>query len=218
MDIIDLIKKRRSIRRFKSDPVPEELVKRIIEAATWAPTACNVQGWRFIIVNDPAIKKEVVNRGGAINIEEAPLGILVVYDKRTKNTEYQDHIQSGAACIQNLLLAAANFGLGGCWLCNLPPKRILKKIFKIPHNFIPIAYVILGYPENEAKQVARKYPLDNLISYNFFNPQLPQEKISSKGLFLNRILRKIYYLLPLFLKKKFLNKFVDKKFVKKFEN
>ena len=218
MDIIDIIKKRRSIRRFKPDLVPEDLVKKIIEAATWAPSACNIQGWRFIIVDDPTIKEEIVNQGGAIIIKEAPLGILVVYDKRTKNVEYQDYIQSGAACIQNLILAATNFGLGACWICNLPPKRILRRIFKIPQSFSPIAYVILGYPANEVKEMARTYPLNHLIGYNFFNPKFPQEKINTARLFFHRVFRKIYYLLPVFLKKKFLNKFVDKKFVKKFEN
>jgi nitroreductase len=218
MDILDAIKKRRSTRNFRPESIPDDLIKKIIEAATWAPTACNIQGWRFIVVNDPAKKEEIVNHGGAINIKDAPLGILVVYDNQTQNTAYYDYIQSGAACIENLLLAANSFGLGGCWMCNLPSHKILRKIFNIPKSFSPIAYVILGYPAGGVGEVARKYSLDALIGYNLFNPRSPQEKINVTGLFLNRILRKIYCILPLFLKKGFLNKFIDKKFVKKFKN
>ncbi|MDP3990740.1 MAG: nitroreductase family protein [Candidatus Nealsonbacteria bacterium] len=218
MDIIEIIKKRRSIRRFKADPIPDDLIKKVIEIATFAPSSCNIQGWRFIVVNDQKIKEEIVNQGGAITIKTSPIGILIVYDKRTRNLEYQDHIQSGAAAIQNLLLAATHFGLGSCWICQLPPKRNLRKILKIPDNFSPISYVILGFEEREPVEVKRAHLLDSLIGYNAFNSQSPQEKISTLKLFFYRVFRRFYYLLPVFLKKKFLNKFIDKKFVKKFDN
>lgn len=218
MDIIEVIKNRRSIRNFKPDPVSPDLIKKIIEAATWAPSACNIQGWRFIIVDDQKIKKEIVNQGGAPHIETAPVGILVVYDQRTKNVEYQDHIQSGAAAIQNLLLAATHFGLGSCWICQLPPKRNLRKILKIPNDFSPIAYVALGWPEREPEKVPRIYSLSQLIGYNIFNLQSPREKVSSLNLFFYRLFRKFYYFLPTFIKKKFLNEFVMRKFRKKFKN
>lgn len=218
MDAIEIIKKRRSIRHFKPDAVPADLIKKVIEAATWAPSACNIQGWRFIVIDDPKIKEEIVNQGGATIIKAAPTGIFIVYDKRTKNIEYQDHIQSGAAAIQNLLLAATHFGLGSCWICHLPPQGKLREILKIPPIFSPLAYVALGFPERDAKEVPRIYPLDSLIGYNAFNLQSPQEKLNTWILFFHRVFRKIYYLLPAFLKKKFLNKFVNQKFVKKFGN
>ena len=217
-NIIEIIKKRRSVRRFKPDSVPADLIKKIIEAATLAPSACNIQGWRFVVIDNPEIKEEIVNQGGATTIKVAPVGILVVYDKRTRNVEYQDHIQSGAAAIQNLLLAATFFGLGSCWLCHLPPKRNLRKILKIPNNFSPIAYVALGFKEKEPLEVPRIHSLDSLIGYNVFNSELPQERVSGLKLFSCRVFRRIYYLLPTSLKKKFLNKFIDKKFVKKFDD
>lgn len=218
MDVIEAIKKRRSVRRFKPDSIPADLIKKVIEAATWAPSACNVQGWRFIVIDSQKIKQEIVNQGGSAVIKAAPAGVLVAYDKRTKNIEYQDYIQSGAAAIENLLLAATHFGLASCWICHLPPKRKIRQILKIPESFSPLAYVALGYQQSEPREVARIHPLDALIGYNAFNSQTSQEEISGLKLFFYRILRRFYYILPLFLKKRFLNKFIDKRFVKKFGN
>jgi len=217
MDLIDVIKKRRSTRRFKPDNVPDDLIKKIIEAAVWAPSACNMQGWRFIIVDDSKLKEKMVDNGGAVIIKSAPVGILVAYDQRTGNTEYQDHIQSAAAAIQNLLLAATHYGLGSCWVCQLPLKSRVRKIFGMPKNFSPIAYILLGYSEREPKEVGRIHPFENLIGRNRFNHSSPQQA-SHSGSFFYRFSRKAYYLLPLFIKKGFLNKFIDKKFVKKFDN
>ena len=122
MDIITAIKTRRSVRKFKKDPVPMDLLKNIIEMATWAPSATNRQGWRFIIIDDSRIKQEIIDNGGAVIINNSPCGILVIYDENTRNFRYRDFIQSGAAAIQNLLLAAHNYGLGACWVCNCQPK------------------------------------------------------------------------------------------------
>lgn len=218
MDIIEIIKKRRSVRKFKPDSVPGDLIKKVIEAATFAPSACNIQGWRFIIVDDPKIKEEVFDAGASGVVKAAPVGILVVYDKRTRNAEYQDQIQSGAAAIQNMLLVAESFGLGSCWIGHLPSRKTLRKMFKIPDIFSPIAYVALGYPEKEAVIVPRIHALEALIGRNVFNNSLPEEKVSVLKMFFYRFSRKVYYILPVFLKKKFLNKIINQKFEKKFDN
>ena len=218
MDFFSLIKTRRSIRVFQEKGVDQETVRKITEMAAYAPSACNVQGWRFVVVDDQKKKEEIVNMGGSINIKKAPLGILVLYDNRTKNTEYADHIQSAAAAIQNLLLAAHYLGLGACWICQLPPKKQLRKIFKIPKTLSPITYVMVGYKKNEPVAMPRKYNLDQIISYNTFSLNTPLENISSLKLLLLKILMKIYFLIPGWFKRKWLNQYIDKRFVKKFEN
>ncbi len=218
MDIITAIKTRRSVRRFRTDLISMDLLKNIVEMATWAPSATNRQGWRFIIIDDPKIKQEIIDNGGAITIKNSPVGIVVVYDEKTRNLEYQDFFQSGGAAIQNLLLAAHSFGLSSCWICNLPPRRTLRRILKIPQGFSPIAYVLIGYKEKEPTEVSRKYPLDSLIGHNTFNFKGAQEKENNAKLFITKILIKVYYFTPVLLKKRFLNKFIDQNFVKKFEN
>jgi nitroreductase len=218
MDIITGIKTRRSVRKFKQESVPMDLLKNIIEMATWAPSATNRQGWRFIIVDDPKVKQEMIDNGGAVIINKAPCGILVVYDEITRNNRYKDFIQSGAAAIQNLLLAAHNYGLGACWICHLPDKTVLRNIFKIPKGFSPIGYILLGYKEKEPAEMPRKYSLDSLIGRNTFNYDGLNEGKNKSKMFFTNVLISMYYKAPVFIKKKFLNKFIDWKYVKKFEN
>jgi nitroreductase len=218
MDIITAIKTRRSIRKFKREPVSMDLLNNVIEMATWAPSATNRQGWRFIIIDDPQIKQKIINNGGAVIINNSPCGILVVYDERTRNLQYQDFFQSGAAAIQNLLLAAHNYGLGSCWVCHLPTRAALRRILKIPKGFSPIAYILIGYKEKEPAEMPRKYPLDSLIGHNTFNYEGIQEKGNTSKIFLVNILIKVYHLTPISIKRRFLNKFIDKNFVKKFDN
>lgn len=218
MDFIETVKKRRSIRKFKQSPVPMDLIKKTIKVATLAPTACNIQGWRFIVIDNQKVKDEIVDQGGAVTIKSAPAGILVAYDNRAKNTEYFDYIQSGAAAIENILLAATHLGIGSCWVCHLPAKNKLRKILNIPQSFSPIAYILLGYPEAEPKQVPRIHKFDDLIGYNKFNFSIPEENINPFKLSVYRFFRKVYLILPNFIKKGFINKFVDRNFVKKFDD
>ena len=217
MDLETLIKTRRSIRNFTNQPIDLELVKKIIGLGTYAPSACNIQGWHFIIVKDQKIKDKMVDWGSSTIIKNAPIGILVLYDKRTKNTEYQDYIQSAAAAIQNILLTAHTYNLGACWVCHLPLKKNLRKLFKIEKYLDPIAYIIMGHPINKPRPIKRKYQLEEVISLNKFYRETPL-KPAEKLLITKKYLYKIYRHTPTWLKKLFFNKLTDKKFVKKFKN
>lgn len=217
MELENLIKNRRSIRNFTDQPIDIELVKKIIKLGTYAPSACNIQGWHFIIVKDQKTKDRMVDLGSSAIIKNAPIGILVLYDKRTKNTEYQDYIQSAAAAIQNILLSAHAHNLGACWICHLPLKKKLRKLFKIEKYLEPIAYIIMGHPKNEPQQVKRKYQLEEMISINKFYRKKPLQP-AEKSLTLKKNLYKVYRHTPTWLKKSLFNKLTDKKFVKKFKN
>lgn len=218
MELDETIKKRRSIRNFINKQVPEEYVNKLIKAATHAPSACNVQGWKFIVINNQTIKEKIVASGGSVLIKKAPIGILVIYDNQTKNTEYHDHIQSASAAIQNLNLRATDLGLGTCWICHLPSKNKLRKILNIPVNYDPIAYILVGFPERKPNDKPRKYSIEEVMNYNNYSPSWSLTKTSSSKLLIKKILIKIYYITPTFIKKSFLNKFIDKNFTKKFDN
>lgn len=217
MKLEEAIRNRRSIRNFTEQPVDIELIKKIIEMGIYAPSACNIQGWRFVIITKQQIKDKIVDLGGSAQIKNAPVGILVLYDKRSKNTEYHDHIQSAAACVENMLLAACSYGLGACWICNLPLKNRLRNALNIPSVLDPVAYIIMGYPKSKPAPIERKYPLSKLISFNQFDSQ-ETIKETEKLLLIKKILLKLYRLSPSWLNKLFLNKFIDKRFVKKFKN
>ncbi len=159
-----------------------------------------------------------MEKGGSVVIKTAPVGILVLYNNQTTNLEYKDYIQSASATINTLLLTAHYYGLGGCWICHLPCIKTIRNLFKIPSIFSPIAFVALGYPTSQPQEVKRKYSVEDVISYNVFDFKVSTEKLSKIKLFGTRLLRKIYLKTPDFIKKGFLNKIVDKKFVKKFKN
>ena len=218
MDLIEAIKNRRSVRIFQDKSVEKNLLEELITSAALAPSACNLQGWKFIIVDEPDLKKRIVDAGGSILIGKAPLGILVLYNNQTHNVGYRDHIQSAAAAIENLLLTATDLGLGACWTCHLPRAGALRKIFGIPRSFSPIAYILVGYPQNQPRTVPRKYQLNEIMAYNRFSSAWPKLKINRLKLTIKRLLITVYDLTPTFIKKGPLNKLIDKKFVKKFDN
>jgi len=218
MDLLEIIKTRRSIRQFQDKQVSLETIKKLIGAAVYAPSGCNKQDWRFIVITEQRIKDKITNMGGSALIKQAPLGILVLYSNQTKNIEYRGDIQSASAAIENLLLAAHYYGLGACWVCHLPPKRQLRRLFNIPHYLSPVAYVLLGYAQTRPVDVPRKYKLEQIISFNAFSKNQLVERISPIKVFALKALIKIYYLIPLFIRKKWLNRFSDRYLVKKFRN
>jgi len=216
MEINEAIKLRRSVRKFSSKQVPKELLNEIIHSGAWAPSACNGQDWHFIIIDDDQLKKSLYGHGGSAVLKGAPTVILVLYSNQTLNLEYADHVQSASAAIQNMLLAACERGLASCWICHLPSKRVLRKLFFIPNFYDPIAAVALGYPENQPVAVTRKYAPSDIVSFNKFERKhLPQK---TSCLNLKRFFLTVYKIFPFWLKRTFFNKFLDQRYVKKFEN
>ncbi|MFA5318154.1 MAG: nitroreductase family protein [Patescibacteria group bacterium] len=214
MELAEAIKTRRSIRHFSNKELAEGVLEKIIEAGNHAPSHCNTQGWKFVFVNDDKIKEEMYSAGGSYAIKNAPYGILVLYNSAlSDNLEYQDWIQSGAAAIQNMLLTIHDLGLGGCWIGHLPSKKKLRKIFNISKSYTPIAYIIFGYPEVNPKEMLRKHKVDDILSVNKFI--WPGEKVSAK-IYLKRWSKKIYFVLPSFVKKAIMP--LTDKLVKKFHN
>ncbi|KKT93484.1 MAG: NADPH nitroreductase (Oxygen-insensitive) [Parcubacteria group bacterium GW2011_GWF2_45_11] len=114
MNLEDIIKTRRSVRKFSDRRLEPGVLEKIIAAANFAPSHCNTQGWKFIFVDDYDLRFKIFNNGGSHVIKAAPYGILVLYDTTlSDNLEYQDWIQSGSAAIQNMLLTIHDLGLGG---------------------------------------------------------------------------------------------------------
>lgn len=215
MELETALSERRSIRVYdKNKVVEKEIIEEIIAAGTWAPSACNVQGWKFIVIDDKNIFIEILKSGAATFLKNVSQAIFVIYDNRTDNFEYNDYIQSASACIENMLLKAHSLNVGTCWINNLPEKKRIKKILNIPWNYEPIAMISLGYYSQKVNRRERKYKIEELISYNKYD--FPVEKKDSKyrKLQLRRFARKVYYKLPW--KKTALK--IAGKFEKKFDN
>jgi len=103
VDILELIKTRRSIRKYKTAPVSEEEINKILEAGRWAPSADNSQPWRFIVLRSQEVRKKLADTltWGRF-LSQAPMGIAVVVNPRASNHPVED----GAAATQNMLLEA----------------------------------------------------------------------------------------------------------------
>lgn len=217
MDVLEAIHTRRSIRRFLQDkPVPDDLLKQIVDAARWGPTACNRQGWRFIVIKNRKQIEKLAEAGSVYYLTRIPLPILVLYDRRTDNTTYQDHLQSASAAIQNMFLAAHSLGLGMVWCDNLPAKSDVKSIFKVPWNYDVIALLGFGYynASDMPPPLPRKKTVEEIISYDVW--QFP-EKIPNQldlKLRIKTFLRKCYHAVPIPIKKYLhpLAKKLEKKF------
>ena len=204
---------RRSIRKYIDKSVSEEVLRSIIQAGMWAPSACNLQQWKFIVIDDTYLFEKLYQMGTASFVKQARQAILVLYNNQTDNVEYSDYVQSASAAIENMLLKAHTLGVGTCWVNNLPNKRQLRHLLSIPSNYDPVALVTLGYYEQKVNERPRKYSLDEVIAYNGFTFDEVEKKAWWR-VYLKRIARKVYKVMPC---KPFLLKFIGK-LEKKFDN
>jgi len=152
MEVLEAIKTRRSIRGYKKDPVPEEVLEQILEVGRWAPSASNMQPWEFITFTDPEVKRQVTRcflYGWFM--EEAPLGILVVVDPRVGQCPVED----GTLATYAIMLAAHGLGLGTCWIHPGTSDEKAKEILGIPREKRIICALSVGYP-NEAPSKERR--------------------------------------------------------------
>ncbi len=214
MDLDQAITGRRSIRKYSGQIVDEETLEQVIQAGMWAPTACNDQDCRFIVINDKNKFDELLSFGAASFLKDVQTAILVLYKNTSTNQEYRDYYQSGAAIIQNMLLKAHSLGLGSCWVCNLPSQRKMRHIFHIPANYAVIALVSIGYPVSTPKPVNRKNKPDKVICLNSFGFDERIDFAIERQKSIKRFLRKVYYRLP---KSSFLRNLAEK-LEKKFVN
>lgn len=150
--VLDNIMSRTSIRIYKDSPVEDEKVDALLHAAMAAPSACNKQPWRFVVVKEAEslarIGEEFQNAHMAKN---APLAIVVCGDKSAffEGEGEPYWTQDCAAAIQNILLAAHALGLGAVWCGIYPISERVKKmaqLFDMPASIIPMAVVVIGYP------------------------------------------------------------------------
>jgi nitroreductase len=157
MNIFELIRSRRSIRKFTGQPVPDETVDRIIEAGTWAPSGLNNQPWRFAVVRDEGLKEKIAPLTHYSRIiREADVLIAVFLDNDASYDRTKD-CQAIGACIQNMLLVIHSNGLGAVWLGEiLKSKDEVRKIIDAPESHELMAVIALGHPAGQGGKPGRK--------------------------------------------------------------
>ncbi|OGQ08733.1 MAG: nitroreductase [Deltaproteobacteria bacterium RBG_19FT_COMBO_46_12] len=168
MDLMEAIKGRRSLRKFKTDPVPEETLQKIMEAVRWSPSWANTQCWEVIVVKDPKIKSELATALPKTNpalssMAEAPVVVVLCgkkgvsgFKKGEAATIKGDWLMfdTGIA-MQNLCLAAHALGLGTVVVGRFDHNKVAE-ILGIPQNVEVVAMTPLGYPATEGTAPKRK--------------------------------------------------------------
>ncbi|WP_258359619.1 nitroreductase family protein [Moorella sulfitireducens] len=187
MELYEVIKTRRSIRRYKPDMVPREVINRILEIATWAPSGRNWQQWEFMVISGSK-KGELARSYGRVvefgmppegkrspeqesflqwarTLGGAPVAIVALTRVHGQPGTRKMNLESVAAAFSYLLLAAANEGLGTCWMTGpLNNEMELRKILDISTDKEIVAITPLGYPD-ESPEAAPRKSLDEIVTW-----------------------------------------------------
>ena len=172
MDFLKLATDRYSVRKFADKPVEKEAVDKILAAAHVAPTGCNYQPHKILVINseEALAKLKECTRCHF----DAPCAMLVCYNSDECWTRPYDGSQSGVVdasiVTTHMMLQAWELGIGSTWVMHFNPFK-MREEFAVPENFVPVALLVMGYPSpdalpNERHTVYR--PIEETVFYNEF--------------------------------------------------
>jgi len=158
--IIDLILRRRSIRKYTAEPVSREEIGELLRAAMAAPSASNRKPWEFVVVTEPA-RLQRLRRGLVLGHYDAPAAIVVCGNKRRALPAFAQGfwIQDCSAAAQNILLAATGLGLGSVWIGVHPIGPLMQHVARavgLPRHVTPLGVIYIGRPA-ESKEPRTQY-------------------------------------------------------------
>lgn len=194
MEFSEAVLRRRSVRRFESKDVADDKVLKVLEAGRWAPSAGNIQPWRFVVVTDSGVKQDIAEvctefsrnawkkfppkrarylaeRGGSWNksrMAKVPVLVVVCYEI-LENTREELLLASAWAAVENMLLAAAADGLGSCVYTTFDDEEEakLKEVLGVPPAYRIATIIQLGYADGAVATPQRK-KLEEIVSYQHF--------------------------------------------------
>lgn len=165
LDFWRAIYERRSIRKFKDDPVPRELVDQVIHAGIWAPSSCNYQMWDLVAVDDAQTNAALTAL--STQMGNAPVNVIVSYGSGY-STEHWAGIQSASALVQNMSLAAHAVGLGSFWITQLGDADEVRRIVGLPPDRFVVAVLAIGFPKTVPKAGPKRRPLAAVRHWNHY--------------------------------------------------
>ena len=168
MDVFEAIKNRYSCRAYKPNLVPEEKLKKVLEAARLAPSAHNEQEWKFVVVRDAEKRNRLSEAAGQSFIAEAPVVIVAVAlePEEVMSSGVPNYAVDLAIAVDHMTLAAVEEGLGTCWVGAFSQEKV-KKVLGIPERYKVVILLPLGFPANKPKPKLRK-KLEEIVSYEKF--------------------------------------------------
>lgn len=162
MELMEAIAKRKSIRKYTTDPVDNRLLHKVLEAARLAPSWKNGQCWRLVVVRDPARRQQLAEALPETNpcrkaFADAPVVIALLADP-SESEVYEGRVYymlDAGLAMEHLMLAACEEGLGTCWV-GLFREEVVRKTLNLPDHIKVVALTPLGYPAKEPSPRPRK--------------------------------------------------------------
>lgn len=166
MDIFEALKKRRSIREYRAEPVPREALQQLVDAARFAPTARGVQPWEFVVI----ARQETLQKIAGISDHGKFIGraaaCIAVF---SQDTRY--YLEDCCAATQNIMLAATALGIGSCWVAGdkKPYCPDIAGLLRVPSAYKLVSLIALGYPLSpQSFRETDKRPLAELLHWEAF--------------------------------------------------
>jgi nitroreductase len=167
VDVYEAISRRKSVRGFTKEEVPEKIISRLLEAARQAPSASNRQEWRFMVVRDQTMRNQLADAArGQKFVGEAPVVLACC-------AETDEHVMAcGQLCypidvaiaIDHITLCAAAEGLGTCWIGAFDEEQV-KKLLGIPSPIRVVGLLPLGYPKDSSTVKKNRLPFEAIVRY-----------------------------------------------------
>jgi len=178
MNFLELVAKRQSVRGYLDKPVEPEKIKRCLEAARLAPSACNAQPWKFIVVNDPELKNKIAEQTSTRFLSmnhftrQAPVMVVVVRELPNLTSAIGTVIRNKEYTLMDVGIATAHFclqataeGLGTCILGWFNENKV-KKLLGIPRHKRAELIICAGYPADDKIREKIRKPLEEISSWN----------------------------------------------------
>lgn len=170
MELMEVIRKRRSVRAYKHQEVSADTLRTILEAARLAPSASNRQPWKFLVVRDPEKRRLLAEAAnGQSFVGEAPVVIagVALRTSHVMSCEVPSYAVDLAIAMDHIALAAADEGLGTCWIGAFSQPRA-RQMLGVPDQYKIVALMPLGYPADSPRPKVRK-SLDDIVCYESFS-------------------------------------------------
>ncbi|MDP4012093.1 MAG: nitroreductase family protein [Candidatus Nanoarchaeia archaeon] len=185
MELDECIRKRISVKNYLNKEVPNDIIGLVLEAASLAPSAGNLQNWKFILVKDENKKADIAEACKNQNwMNQAPAFIIVCNDEKIITSMYGDRgklysTQDCAIAAQNIMLKAADLGLATCWVGSFDTERI-KKILEIPEDVTPEMVLTLGYSEEKPEYHDRE-PVTRVTFFDKWGKKTDEKSLFPLG-------------------------------------
>ena len=166
MNMLELVKSRRSIRVYQDKEVPKQALEEIVDCARFAATARNVQPWEFVAITSAEMLKKiagVTDHGKFLSEAKACIAVFC------SDTKY--YLEDGCAATENILISAAMLGIGSCWIAGDKKPYCVEvgRLLNVPQEYKLVSLVALGYPQDENSfKLTDKRPLKELLHWERF--------------------------------------------------